>query len=102
VLAQTFGWYKTCECITSTWAGAGGYLDFSVQDISNSSWVLVYWTTGTVISGLVMILAMFYITVEVSGAERCCPSLLETNPSIVVSAVIFIHGTLYRCYVWSA
>ncbi|KAF9698017.1 hypothetical protein EKO04_004312 [Ascochyta lentis] len=64
VSAQTFGWYKTCDCVTSYWGGAGGYLDFSVQDTSNSKWVLYYWTSGTVITAFVMSLSMFYITVE--------------------------------------
>ncbi|OAL45334.1 hypothetical protein IQ07DRAFT_684268 [Pyrenochaeta sp. DS3sAY3a] len=64
VLAQTFGWYKTCDCVTSRWAGGGGYLDFDVQDTSNSRWVAYYWTSGTVLTALIMGLSMFYITVE--------------------------------------
>ncbi|KAJ4321392.1 hypothetical protein N0V94_002929 [Neodidymelliopsis sp. IMI 364377] len=64
VLAQTFGWYKTCNCVTSNWGGGGGYLDFAVQDTSNSKWVLYYWTAGTTLTAFVMGLAMFYITVE--------------------------------------
>lgn len=69
VLAQTFGWYKTCDCVTSNWAGKGGYLDFSVQDTSNSRWVLWYWTGGTLMTGLVLLFSMFYITVEVRAAS---------------------------------
>ncbi|RMZ72545.1 glutamine-dependent nad(+) synthetase [Pyrenophora seminiperda CCB06] len=64
VLAQMVGWYRTCECITSGWAGGGGYVDFNQQDTANSPWVLWYWTTGAVLTGLVMGLSMFYITVE--------------------------------------
>ena len=74
VLAQTFGWYKTCACVTSTWGGGGGYLDFDVQDTVESRWVVVYWTTGTVLTGLVMALSMFYITVE-----WCQQSFLSTE-----------------------
>ncbi|KAF1922614.1 uncharacterized protein M421DRAFT_104955 [Didymella exigua CBS 183.55] len=74
VLAQTFGWYKTCHCVTSTWAGRGGYLDFGVQDTSNSKWVLYYWTTGTLLTATVMFLSMFYITVE-----WCQQSFLSTE-----------------------
>ncbi|KAF2024567.1 hypothetical protein EK21DRAFT_78439 [Setomelanomma holmii] len=74
VLAQTFGWYKTCNCVTSTWGGGGGYLDFAVQDTSNSPWVLYYWTTGTCLSGLVILGSMFYITVE-----WCQQSFLSTE-----------------------
>ncbi|KAH7061917.1 hypothetical protein BKA63DRAFT_191724 [Paraphoma chrysanthemicola] len=74
VLAQTFGWYKTCNCVTSTWGGEGGYLDFAVQDTSNSPWVLYYWTTGTLLTGIVMLGSMFYITVE-----WCQQSFLSTE-----------------------
>lgn len=74
VLSQTFGWYKTCDCVTSTWGGGGGYLDFEVQDTVKTSWVLIYWTTGTALTGLVMALSMFYITVE-----WCQQSFLSTE-----------------------
>lgn len=66
--------YKTCECVTSGWGGAGGYLDFSVQDTSNSKWVLYYWTSGTVLTATVMFLSMFYVTVE-----WCQQSFLSTE-----------------------
>ena len=74
VLSQTFGWYKTCDCVTSTWGGGGGYLDFEVQDTVKTRWVLIYWTTGTVLTGLIMALSMFYITVE-----WCQQSFLSTE-----------------------
>jgi hypothetical protein len=72
VLAQTFGWYKTCDCVTSTWGGEGGYLDFSLQDTSNSQWVMYYWTAGSCVTGTVLLLSMFYITVEVSFSHILC------------------------------
>ncbi|KAF1839412.1 hypothetical protein BDW02DRAFT_151108 [Decorospora gaudefroyi] len=74
VLAQVFGWYRTCHCVTSSWAGGGGYLDFSQQDTSTSKWVLWYWTAGTVLTALIMGLSMFYITVE-----WCQQSFLSTE-----------------------
>jgi hypothetical protein len=75
VLAQVFGWYKTCYCMTSVWAGGGGYLDFSQQDVSNNkAWVLIWWSTGTVLTASVMALSMFYITVE-----WCQQSFLSTE-----------------------
>lgn len=42
IMAQTFGWYKNCNCVTSTWGGRGGYLDFTQSDVTNSPWVLWY------------------------------------------------------------
>ncbi|KAG9194497.1 hypothetical protein G6011_04532 [Alternaria panax] len=66
VMAQVFGWYKTCQCMTSNWAWGGGYLDFNQQDQSNSLWVAWCWLSGTVLTATVMGLSMFYITVEQS------------------------------------
>jgi hypothetical protein len=51
--------------MTSNWGGGGGYLDFAVQDISNSKWVAYYWVAGTCLTGVVLLLSIFYITVEV-------------------------------------
>jgi hypothetical protein len=61
--------------MTSIWAGGGGYLDFNQQDVSNNKgWVLVWWSTGTVLTASVMALSMFYITVE-----WCQQSFLSTE-----------------------
>lgn len=65
MFAQVFGFYKTCNCVTSIGAGGGGYLDFNVQDSSNSKWVLLYWGIGTALSSSVLGMGMIYITVEV-------------------------------------
>ncbi|KAF2450783.1 hypothetical protein P171DRAFT_146450 [Karstenula rhodostoma CBS 690.94] len=73
VVAQTWGYYKTCDCVTSTWGGAGGYLDFRVQDVA-SPWVEAYWLTGTLLTSSVMGFSMFYITVE-----WCQQSFLSTE-----------------------
>lgn len=74
VLSQTFGWYKTCDCVTSTWGGGGGYLDFDVQTTVKTRWVIYYWTTGAALTGTVMALSIFYITVE-----WCQQSFLSTE-----------------------
>ncbi|KAI4610018.1 hypothetical protein J4E83_008583 [Alternaria metachromatica] len=64
VMAQVTGLYRTCDCITSNWAGGGGYLDFSQQFTSNSYGIALTWKSGTSLTALVMGLSMFYITVE--------------------------------------
>jgi hypothetical protein len=73
VVAQTWGFYKTCDCVTSNWGGAGGYLDFGVQDLA-SPWVARYWITGTLVASSVLGISMFYITVE-----WCQQSFLSTE-----------------------
>ena len=64
VMAQVTGKYRTCDCITSNWAGGGGYHDFSQQFTSNGYGITLTWVSGTSLTALVMGLAMFYITVE--------------------------------------
>ena len=71
VMAQVTGLYRTCDCVTSNWAGGGGYLDFSQQFTSNGYGIAITWKSGTALTASVMGLAMFYITVEslrLSGA----------------------------------
>ncbi|KAK8208025.1 hypothetical protein M8818_004063 [Zalaria obscura] len=64
-LAQTFGSYVNCHCMSSTWAGGGGYIDFTQYSTTSSPWVKLYWTSGAVISAGVMGIAMTYVVVEV-------------------------------------
>lgn len=73
VVAQTWGFYKTCDCVTSNWGSTGGYLDFRVQDVART-WVEAYWLTGTLLTSSVMGFSMFYITVE-----WCQQSFLSTE-----------------------
>jgi hypothetical protein len=73
-MAQVSGLYRTCECMTSNWAWGGGYLDFSQQDTSSSYWIAWCWASGTCLTGTVMGLSMFYITVE-----WCQQSFLSTE-----------------------
>ena len=63
-MAQVTGLYRTCDCVTSNWAGGGGYLDFSQQFTSNGYGIAITWKSGTALTASVMGLAMFYITVE--------------------------------------
>lgn len=63
-MAQVTGLYRTCNCITSNWAGGGGYLDFSQQFTSNGYGITLTWVSGTSLTASVMGLSMFYITVE--------------------------------------
>ncbi|CAI6244916.1 unnamed protein product [Periconia digitata] len=94
ITAQTIGSYKTCDCVTSGWGGAGGYLDFVVQDIATTKWVYVYWVSGTLVASVVMGLSMIYITVE-----WCQQSFLSTE--IYVDALNGLRRTrTYRRFTY--
>ncbi|KAH5054512.1 hypothetical protein HBI37_235460 [Parastagonospora nodorum] len=64
IFAQTIGAFNNCACMTSTWAGVGGYLDFTQFNIANGSLVEKYWIQGTAITCVVMGLGMGYIVLE--------------------------------------
>lgn len=69
-LAQTFGAYVNCTCMSSTWAGYGGYIDFTQYSTTNSPWVKFYWTAGTAVSTAILTVAMVYIVAEVCDTRR--------------------------------
>ncbi|KAJ9623082.1 hypothetical protein H2203_006014 [Taxawa tesnikishii (nom. ined.)] len=73
-LAQTFGAYVNCTCMSSTWAGYGGYIDFTQYSTTNSPWVKFYWTAGTAVSTAILTVAMVYIV-----AEWCLQSHISTS-----------------------
>ncbi|KAF1362030.1 hypothetical protein EJ07DRAFT_109422 [Lizonia empirigonia] len=62
--AQTIGAFNNCACMTSTWGGFGGYLDFTQVNQANSAAVEEYWIIGTSTTCIVMFLAMSYIILE--------------------------------------
>ncbi|KAK5158600.1 hypothetical protein LTR04_005213 [Oleoguttula sp. CCFEE 6159] len=76
VLAQTFGAYETCKCMSSTheYGTDRGYMDFTQWAVTNSDWVKGYWTGGTVLASGVMSIGMVYIV-----AEWCLQSHLSTE-----------------------
>ncbi|KAF1933565.1 uncharacterized protein M421DRAFT_200180 [Didymella exigua CBS 183.55] len=62
--AQTVGAFNNCACMTSTWGGFGGYLDFTQINVANSAVVEKYWIIGTTTTCVVMGLGMSYIVLE--------------------------------------
>ncbi|KXL48574.1 hypothetical protein M433DRAFT_56739 [Acidomyces richmondensis BFW] len=72
-LSQTFGVDNTCDCMSSIWAGGGGYIDFTQWNTANSKYVRKSWIAGTTISVTAMSIAMAYIVLE-----YCLQSHLST------------------------
>jgi hypothetical protein len=72
IFAQTIGAFNNCACMTSTWGGVGGYLDFTQYDVANGPLVEKYWKQGTAITCVVMGLGMGYLILEVSNVSLLC------------------------------
>ncbi|KAG8630171.1 hypothetical protein KVT40_001790 [Elsinoe batatas] len=65
VVSQTFGIYKRCECLTSSWElGIGGYFDFTQNDITDTPNLLAYWVEGTVVGSVAMCAGLVYVVSE--------------------------------------
>lgn len=65
IFAQTIGAFNNCTCMTSSWGGLGGYLDFTQFNVADSPLVARYWLQGTTLTCVVMGLGMGYIVLEV-------------------------------------
>ena len=73
VLAQTFGWYRSCSCMTSIWAAGGGYLDFESIVSYKAHGISLYWGSGTALSLVFLTAGLLFII-----AEWCSQSHLST------------------------
>lgn len=63
-LAQTFGFYQTCECLSSAWDPRAGYIHFDHEAEDVNSEVEITWITSTVVACCILILSLGYIIVE--------------------------------------
>jgi hypothetical protein len=64
VFAQVLGSYQNCQCLASTWAGKGGYIDFEDSEYYKEHGIVLYWATGTAISLFIMVSGLVYIIIE--------------------------------------
>jgi hypothetical protein len=70
LMAQTVGAFNNCACMTSSWGGFGGYLDFTQWSQADSPLVRRYWVIGTFSTCTFMGLGMAYIVFEVSSTTH--------------------------------
>lgn len=73
VNAQTFGWYRSCVCMSSVWAAGGGYVDFESIESYKAHGISLYWVSGTALSLVILATAILFII-----AEWCSQSYLST------------------------
>ncbi|KAL9600718.1 MAG: hypothetical protein Q9179_003120 [Wetmoreana sp. 5 TL-2023] len=74
VFAQTLGAYQTCECMGSTWAGQGGYIDFETYQYYADNGIYLSWGVATGLTLFVMSLGLLYVVFE-----YCTQSHLSTE-----------------------
>jgi hypothetical protein len=53
IVAQTFGIYRSCKCMSSIWGNGGGYMDFMDTKFYLEHYAItLHWITGTVVGML--------------------------------------------------
>ena len=95
VLAQTFGAYKSCSCMSSNWGWHEGYIDFESFDFYRSNGVYSYWVPGTVLSCFAMVSALAFLTVE-----WCTLSHLSTSDYDAAMAGLHRTRVFKRYTIW--
>ncbi|KZF18994.1 hypothetical protein L228DRAFT_51955 [Xylona heveae TC161] len=63
-IAQTFGMYQTCRCMSSSWTPMGGYIDFAYSNFYWSKGVLEVWANATAVSCAIMAVGIAFIVNE--------------------------------------
>ena len=64
VFAQVLGSYQICQCLASTWAGKGGYIDFESSEYYKEHGIVLYWAIGTEISLFIIVSGLAWIIIE--------------------------------------
>ncbi|KAE9968932.1 hypothetical protein EG327_010873 [Venturia inaequalis] len=64
VLAQTFGAYSNCNCVTSRYGFHGGYVDLGQANTTDNKFVQYYWAGGTSLSCAILGLGLIYVVTE--------------------------------------
>ena len=95
VLAQTFGAYRSCSCMSSSWGWHQGYIDFESYDFYRSNGVYSYWVPGTVLSCFIMMTALAFLTVE-----WCTISHLNTSSYDAAMAGLHRTRVFKRYTIW--
>lgn len=78
-IAQTFGIYRTCDCVTSRWGRGGGYLDFTQSTYTDIDLVKYSWKIGTAIATTSIGFSMSYIVLEASTVIACNSKISLTD-----------------------
>ena len=50
-IAQTFGIYRTCTCLSSAWGPGGGYIQFDEPGKDDSVTIVAVWSVATGVAG---------------------------------------------------
>lgn len=63
-IAQTFGIYRTCTCLSSAWGPGGGYIQFNEPGKNDSVTILAVWSVATGVAGTILMTSLMYFILQ--------------------------------------
>jgi hypothetical protein len=68
-LAQTFGFYQTCFCLSTRFDGRLGYIQFDDVEINHSDLTITVWSVSAGVAGTILLTSLAYFVTE--WLEHC-------------------------------
>jgi len=68
-LAQTFGFYQTCFCLSTQFDGRLGYIQFDNVEINHSNLTITVWSVSAGVAGTILLTSLAYFVIE--WLEQC-------------------------------
>lgn len=68
-LAQTFGFYQTCFCLSTRFDGRLGYIQFDSVEINHSDLTIAVWSVSAGVAGTILLTSLAYFVIE--WLEQC-------------------------------
>jgi hypothetical protein len=68
-LAQTFGFYQTCFCLSTRFDGKLGYIQFDNVEVNHSDLTITVWSVSAGVAGTILLTSLAYFVIE--WLEQC-------------------------------
>lgn len=68
-IAQTFGFYQTCFCLSTRFDGKLGYILFGNVEVNHSDLTITVWSVSAGVAGSILLISLAYFVIE--WLEQC-------------------------------
>lgn len=68
-IAQTFGFYQTCFCLSTRFDGKLGYIQFDNVEVNHSDITITVWSVSAGVAGTILLSSLAYFVIE--WLEQC-------------------------------
>lgn len=68
-IAQTFGFYQTCFCLSTRFDGKLGYIQFDNVETNHSDLTITVWSVSAAVAGTILLTSLAYFVIE--WLEQC-------------------------------